>query len=119
MVAITVTENACDIDADAISTVLDAGDSAPDTHHTGTALNTREEAVWAALAASPGTSVALIAAAAGISRVTVGKILSQFEAEGRTTRVPGGHDGRGRTPDLWYPADGTVISGGDSPRGGP
>ncbi|WP_182907581.1 helix-turn-helix domain-containing protein [Microbispora sp. H13382] len=118
MVAITVTENAYDIDANAISTVPDADDNAPDTH-TGTALNTREEAVWAALAASPGTSVALIAAAAGISRVTVGKILNQFEAEGRTTRVPGGHDGRGRTPDLWYPADGAIVSGGDTPEEAP
>ncbi|KAA9375965.1 MarR family transcriptional regulator [Microbispora cellulosiformans] len=117
MVAITVTENAYDIDANAISTVPD--DNAPATPHTGTALNTREEAVWAALAASPGTSVAMIAAAAGISRVTVGKILNQFEAEGRTTRVPGGHDGRGRTPDLWYPADGTVVSDGDAPEEAP
>ncbi|MEU8056018.1 MULTISPECIES: helix-turn-helix domain-containing protein [Microbispora] len=119
MVAITVTESAYDIDADAISTVPDADDNAPDAHHTGAALNTREEAVWAALAASPGTSVALIAAAAGISRVTVGKILNQFEAEGRTTRVPGGHDGRGRTPDLWYPTDGAVVSGGDAPEEAP
>ncbi|MEU8178628.1 hypothetical protein AB0C14_37665 [Microbispora hainanensis] len=114
MAAITVTENAYGMDANAVSAARDKDDSAPDIH-TGTALNTREEAVWAALAASPGTSVALIAGAAGISRVTVGKILNQFQAEGRTTRVPGGHDGRGRTPDLWYPADDTAVSDGDTP----
>ncbi|RGA05569.1 MarR family transcriptional regulator [Microbispora triticiradicis] len=114
MVAITVTENAYGMDANAISAARDTDDSAPDIH-TGTALNTREEAVWAALAASPGTSVALIAGAAGISRVTAGKILNQFEAEGRASRVPGGHDGRGRTPDLWYPAEDTTVSEGNAP----
>ncbi|MBG0824901.1 hypothetical protein HS048_29825 [Planomonospora sp. ID91781] len=40
---------------------------------------------------------------AGMSRAAASKILSQLETEGRATRVSGGHDGRGRTPDRWHP----------------
>ncbi|MER6000832.1 hypothetical protein ABT120_19845 [Nonomuraea angiospora] len=65
----------------------------------------RQEAVWAALAANPGTSATAVGAAAGMSRMAAGKILNQLEGEGLARRVAGGYDGqgRGRTPDCWYP----------------
>ncbi|MEV0238052.1 helix-turn-helix domain-containing protein [Nonomuraea sp. NPDC050786] len=46
-----------------------------------------------------------IGAAAGMSRVAAGKILNELERNGRARRTAGGHDGRGRTPDRWYPAE--------------
>ncbi|GGL42472.1 hypothetical protein [Planomonospora parontospora] len=65
--------------------------------------NSRAEALWAALTATPGGTAIMIGAVAGMSRAAASKILNQLEAEGRATRVPGGHDGRGRTPDRWHP----------------
>jgi DNA-binding MarR family transcriptional regulator len=67
--------------------------------------NGRQEALWAALTANPGASATVIGAATGMSRVTAGKILNRLETEGRARREPGGVDGqgRGRTPDRWYP----------------
>ncbi|MFI6816115.1 hypothetical protein ACIBG7_27175 [Nonomuraea sp. NPDC050328] len=61
-------------------------------------------AVWAALNAEPGGSATAIGAAAGLSRMAAGKILNDFEANGRARREPGVSDsGRGRAADRWYP----------------
>ncbi|RBQ15337.1 hypothetical protein DP939_36465 [Spongiactinospora rosea] len=70
----------------------------------------RHGAVWAALLANPGGSATAVGAEAGISRVSASKILNELEAEGRVTRTAGGHDGRGRTPDRWFP----VVSDADN-----
>ncbi|MFF4778987.1 MarR family transcriptional regulator [Microtetraspora fusca] len=107
MAAITAMENmpAADVDAmtDAPETVTDAAlMSAPD-EEPDAARNARDGAVWAALIENPGASATTIGVAAGMSRVAAGKILNRFEADGRATRVLGGHDGRGRTPDRWHP----------------
>ncbi|MEV4581504.1 hypothetical protein AB0K16_50545 [Nonomuraea jabiensis] len=84
--------------------------AAPDTDPAGT--DARAEAVWAALNAEPGSSATVIGAAAGLSRMVAGKILNQFEADGRARREPGTKDGqtRGRAADRWYPitADATA-----------
>ncbi|PZG56325.1 hypothetical protein C1I98_01450 [Spongiactinospora gelatinilytica] len=66
--------------------------------------------MWAALLANPGGSATAVGAEAGISRVSASKILNELEAEGRVTRTAGGHDGRGRTPDRWFP----VVSDADN-----
>ncbi|MGW0805572.1 hypothetical protein [Nonomuraea sp. NPDC002799] len=68
-------------------------------------VDARVGAVWAALNAEPGASATVIGAAAGLSRMVAGKILSQLEAEGRARREPGTNDGqtRGRAADRWYP----------------
>ncbi|MFI7640563.1 MarR family transcriptional regulator [Nonomuraea sp. NPDC049400] len=105
-----VAENAAN-DTDTIADAPVAGPDgpaipAPDTDNEGGA-EARVAAVGAALIATPGGSATAIGAAAGMSRVAVGKILNQLEIDGRARRVAGGHDGqgRGRTPDRWYPTD--------------
>ncbi|WP_433435370.1 MarR family transcriptional regulator [Nonomuraea sp. CA-141351] len=105
-----VTENAAN-DTDALAGAPVAAPDGPaiqasDTDNEGGA-EARVAAVRAALIATPGGSATAIGAAAGMSRVAVGKILNQLEGDGRARRVAGGHDGqgRGRTPDRWYLAD--------------
>ncbi|MGP3920857.1 hypothetical protein [Nonomuraea sp. 10N515B] len=75
----------------------------------------RVVAVWAALNAEPGASATVIGAAAGLSRMAAGKILNQFEAEGRARREAGVNDGqsRGRAADRWFPitADTPALTG--------
>ncbi|MET7338980.1 helix-turn-helix domain-containing protein [Nonomuraea sp. NPDC005650] len=88
----------------ALSAAETAPTPAPDAA-TGDGPNARQEAVRDALLANPGASVTAIGAAAGMSRVAAGKILNELERNGRAKRIAGGHDGRGRTPDRWYPAD--------------
>ncbi|MDF5758788.1 hypothetical protein [Spongiactinospora sp. TRM90649] len=101
------------IHADTAATVPDtAATPSPDTDTTA-APNDRQEAMWAALMANPGASATILGAEAGISRITASKILKQFEGDGRATRTPGGHDGRGRTPDCWHPADTAVSAPAD------
>ncbi|MFC5832286.1 hypothetical protein [Nonomuraea insulae] len=80
------------------------GTAAPDTNP-ATSGDARVEAVWAALNANPGASATVIGAAADLNRMVAGKILNQFEAEGRARREPGSNDGqtRGRAADRWYP----------------
>ncbi|MFI7114168.1 hypothetical protein ACIBK9_48195 [Nonomuraea sp. NPDC050227] len=80
-------------DADAPNAV-----PAPDT-------DVRVAAVWAALSAESGGSATMIGAAAGLSRMAAGKILNEFEADGRARREPGVSDGttRGRAADRWFP----------------
>jgi DNA-binding transcriptional MocR family regulator len=69
--------------------------TAPDTAAT--------RGVWAALAAQPGSTAAILADAAGISRPTASKALAALESAGLATRTPGGRDGSKRLPDLWQP----------------
>ena len=69
--------------------------TAPDTAAT--------RGVWAALAAQPGATAAILADAAGISRPTAAKALAALESAGLATRTPGGRDGSKRLPDLWQP----------------
>ncbi|MEV0621724.1 hypothetical protein AB0I81_50945 [Nonomuraea sp. NPDC050404] len=91
--------------ADAPVTAPDgAGTAIPDTDP-ATDVDGRVAAVWAALNAEPGSSATVIGAAAGLSRMVAGKILNQFEAEGRARREPGVNGGqtRGRAADRWFP----------------
>ncbi|MEU4574620.1 hypothetical protein [Nonomuraea sp. NPDC023979] len=77
--------------------------TAPDTDP-GTDADGRVVAVWAALNAEPGGSATVIGAAAGLSRMATGKILNDFEANGRARREPGvSEGGRGRAADRWFP----------------
>ncbi|WP_336215057.1 MarR family transcriptional regulator [Nonomuraea sp. LPB2021202275-12-8] len=94
-----------------------ASDTGNATDDATTELNPRQEAVWRALVANPGSSATTIGAAADMSRVAAGKILNQLEADGRARRTPGGQDGqtKGRTPDQWYAIDAptTATDGAD------
>ncbi|MFI7449957.1 MarR family transcriptional regulator [Nonomuraea sp. NPDC049714] len=96
-----------------------ASDAGNATDGATTELNPRQEAVWRALVANPGSSATTIGAAADMSRVAAGKILNQLEADGRARRTPGGQDGqtKGRTPDQWYAIDAptTATDGADLP----
>ncbi|MEU6784636.1 hypothetical protein ABZ912_36030 [Nonomuraea angiospora] len=107
-------ETAVAIPADAGPVVAPDGPdaAAPDTDPAPDA-DGRVTAVWAALNAEPGGSATVIGAAAGLSRMVAGKILNQFEAEGRARREPGLNDGqtRGRAADRWYPI---TVSSGDA-----
>ncbi len=69
--------------------------TAPDTAAT--------RGVWAALLAQPGSTAAILADAAGISRPTAAKALAALEAAGQATRTPGGREGSKRLPDQWQP----------------
>ncbi|MCW2904566.1 MAG: hypothetical protein JWO67_6831, partial [Streptosporangiaceae bacterium] len=84
---------AADITADGPDVAPDAsGPVRPD----GTA-----GAVWDALSANPGTSVMVIANAAGVSRATATKALTAFSEAGRAVRTPGGRGEGGRAlPDT-------------------
>ncbi|NRQ30649.1 hypothetical protein HII36_02175 [Nonomuraea sp. NN258] len=60
--------------------------------------------VWEALNATPGTSTATIAEAAGVSRPTAVKSLAVFAEAGRAVRTPGGRTDQGRAlADTWAP----------------
>ncbi|MFI7455740.1 hypothetical protein ACIBQX_50365, partial [Nonomuraea sp. NPDC049714] len=89
-----------------------ASDTGNATDDATTELNPRQEAVWRALVANPGSSATTIGAAADMSRVAAGKILNQLEADGRARRTPGGQDGqtKGRTPDRWYAIDASTTA---------
>ncbi|WP_329521841.1 hypothetical protein [Spirillospora sp. NBC_01491] len=58
--------------------------------------------VWDALTATPGATASAIGTAAGVSRATVGRTLTNLERDGRATRTPGGRDGGKRLPDTWH-----------------
>ncbi|GAA2456127.1 hypothetical protein GCM10010191_89310 [Actinomadura vinacea] len=57
--------------------------------------------VWDALTATPGGTVAAIAAASEVSRATVTRTLTALERDGRAVRARGGWDGGKRLPDVW------------------
>lgn len=97
--AVTVPADAALLTAsDGPATAASDADPAPDA-------DGRMAAVWAALNAEPGGSATVIGAATGLSRMAAGKILNQFEADGRARREPGVSDGstRGRAADRWFP----------------
>ncbi|GLZ15890.1 hypothetical protein Acsp04_61250 [Actinomadura sp. NBRC 104425] len=58
-------------------------------------------AVWDALTANPGATVATIAMAAQVSRATVARVLTAMEGDGRAVRTHGGWDNGKRRPDTW------------------
>ncbi|MGW2157531.1 hypothetical protein [Nonomuraea sp. NPDC001699] len=82
----------------------DSPDAAAPGADPATDADGRVVAVWAALNAEPGGSATAIGAAAGLSRMAAGKILNDFEADGRARREPGvSEGGRGRAADRWFP----------------
>ncbi|MBE1530358.1 MarR family transcriptional regulator [Actinomadura algeriensis] len=58
-------------------------------------------AVWDALTANPGATVATIAMGAGVSKSLAARTLANLEGEGRAVRERGGRDGGKRLPDAW------------------
>lgn len=58
--------------------------------------------VLAALKGKGGLTTAQVAEKAGLARSTVTRTLAELETEELAERVPGGHDGKARTPDTWY-----------------
>ena len=60
-------------------------------------------AVWAALTASPGATVAQVAVAAGTSRAIAGRELAALQASGLAIRTPADAGGRGTAPATWHP----------------
>ncbi|MDT0263770.1 MarR family transcriptional regulator [Jatrophihabitans lederbergiae] len=62
------------------------------------------DTVAQALTIRPGSTVAELAAATGLGRSTVGKVLAALEAAGAARRQPGGRDRAQRLPDRWMPA---------------
>ncbi|WP_274916654.1 helix-turn-helix domain-containing protein [Streptomyces sp. WZ-12] len=87
-------------------------DTTPDSNHTPhaatapeslTGLTEAQAAVYTELAAltDPAT-VAELARAAGVGHSTAGKAVTTLEKRGLASRIPGGHDGPQRTPDLWH-----------------
>ncbi|MGW7074659.1 hypothetical protein [Streptomyces sp. NPDC054866] len=69
-----------------------------------TGLTGAPAAIYTELVASPGTTGAQLALAAGLGRSTAGKALVTLEEHGLAIRTPGGHEGARRTPDRWDPA---------------
>lgn len=67
-------------------------------------------AVWDALTANPGATVAAIVAGSGVSKAMVSRVLSTLEGEGRAVRTRGGRDGGRRLPDIW-----TAVAPDDAP----
>lgn len=60
-----------------------------------------DQTVMDALASQPDASANEIAAAAKVSRSTVGKALARLERARKVRRTPGGREGRRRLPDCW------------------
>jgi len=105
-----------------------APDPAP-AHDGPAAPGSPAAAVCAALAANPGTTVAVIAAAAGTGKPAARDALLAMEADGTATRVKGSRPG---IPDTWTvtgpapddaspadPQDGQAGQTGDDPDGSP
>ncbi|GGU89725.1 hypothetical protein GCM10010182_00150 [Actinomadura cremea] len=77
-------------------------------------------AVWDALTANPGATVAAIAVGAAVSKSLAARTLAHLEGEGRAVRERGGRDGGKRLPDAWTavapdsadPGTGTDASAG-------
>ena len=80
--------------------------TAPDTAAT--------RGVWAALVAQPGSTAAVLADAAGISRSAAAKALAALESAGLATRALGGREGSKRLADQWQPA---IPSGASASEG--
>jgi DeoR/GlpR family transcriptional regulator of sugar metabolism len=59
-------------------------------------------AIWDALTSNPGATAATIVTLTGVSRATVGRILSALEAEGKAVRTKGERVAKQPTPDTWH-----------------
>ncbi|MFF0524086.1 hypothetical protein ACFYTC_35780 [Actinomadura nitritigenes] len=70
--------------------------------------------VWDALRGDPGGTVAGLAAAAGVSRATVGRVLTSLETDGRAVRTRGSRDGGKSQPDTWHATDTTTGGTADT-----
>jgi DNA-binding MarR family transcriptional regulator len=66
-------------------------------------IATPDEALVAAVAASPGATAVEVAAALGIGQSTAQKRLAALEAAGQVRRDPGGRVDGVRAPDRWHP----------------
>lgn len=78
----------------------------PDTTATQPAISSLTGAhakIRTALGNSPGATSAALADAAGIGRSTAGKALTTLEQNGLARRKLGGHDGKLRIADRWFP----------------
>jgi hypothetical protein len=78
----------------------------PDTTATQPAISSLTGAhakIRTALGNSPGATSAALADAAGIGRSTAGKALTILEQNGLARRKLGGHDGKLRVADRWFP----------------
>ncbi|MFV2179752.1 MarR family transcriptional regulator [Actinomadura sp. LOL_011] len=89
----TTAENRPTATGNAVDGAADAGGGARPSGAAG--------AVWDALTANPGATVAAIVAGSGVSKATVSRLLSVLEGEGRAVRTRGGRDGGKRLPDIW------------------
>jgi hypothetical protein len=58
--------------------------------------------------------VAGLASAAGVSRATVGRVLTTLETNGRAVRTRGSRDGGKSQPDTWHTADTTTGGTADT-----
>ena len=74
---------------------------------TGMATRTpKEEQLWAALTATPGSTCKELAMAAGIGQSTAAKILAGWAKDGTAAKETAAGTGRqGRAPERWFPAD--------------
>ena len=79
-----------------------------------TGLTGAPAAVYTALVASPGTTAADIALAAGVGRSTAGKALAALEHQGLVTRTPGDQRNGRRLPDRWHPTQPPAATGSES-----
>jgi len=66
--------------------------------------------VWEALNDAPGSTVAAIAEATGISKATTARTLTTLEKMGHATRLRGTRKGGKRTPDIWHPVTVAMTS---------
>ncbi|MEU6036133.1 helix-turn-helix domain-containing protein [Actinomadura sp. NPDC047616] len=66
-------------------------------------------AVWDALNDYPGSTVAAIAEAAGVSKATTARTLTALEKNGQATRIHRTRKGGKRTPDTWHPVTVTIA----------
>ncbi|GAA0277054.1 hypothetical protein GCM10009527_086810 [Actinomadura nitritigenes] len=71
-------------------------------------------AVWDALRGNPGGTVAGIAAAAGVSRASVGRVLTTLETDGHAVRTRDSRDGGKSQPDTWHATDTTTGGTADT-----
>ncbi|TDE22965.1 hypothetical protein, partial [Actinomadura sp. 6K520] len=84
------------------------GRTTPEDIASGTGTDRRNDgpaaAVVAALTADPGSTVAAIARAAGVSKNTARKALLELETQELAVRTAGGRTGGKRAADTWHPA---------------
>jgi len=99
-------------------TVIEMRPTAVDGAENGVAMETgagrpsgAAGAIWDALTASPGLTVAEITVGAQVSRATVAQVLTAMERDGRAVRMRGGRDGAKRLPDVWRAVTSNTTTG--------